>query len=247
MTFLRKSLSASYHIWYYTVQATSIILISPFIYVTSRAENTYHKFFRWSKVWARMVMGFMGFIPRVKWDFRPDPKKTYIIVANHSSEVDIMMTYHIVPSCFLFIGKKELARLPLFGYFYKKTNILVDRSSIASKRRVLQEAAKKLEQGIGVCIYPEGGIPTTGERLAAFKDGAFKLAIEKQIPILPITYPDNRRRFPDFGKGGKPGMLRATVHPPIDTNGLTLPDLATLRQQCFEIIDNELIRYQSEK
>jgi 1-acyl-sn-glycerol-3-phosphate acyltransferase len=149
-----------------------------------------------------------------------------------------------VKSPTVFIGKAELAKLPLFGFFFKRSSITVDRNSIASKRQVLEKARRRLARGSSMCIYPEGGIPKDPKvRLAPFKNGAFQLAVEAGVPILPITFPDNRRRFPDFAQGGTPGRIRATVHAPIETAGAD-PD--ALNAQVYDLILGELNRYAAE-
>ncbi len=185
----------------------------------------------------------MGFWWVVKRQAEVDPNKTYIIIGNHASEIDIMMMFALVKNCFVFIGKKELAKMPLFGYFYKRTNILVDRKSLASKRAVLKKAAARIAKGTGVCVFPEGGIPDSKYLLGPFKAGAFKLAVDLQVPILPITFADNKRHFPDFWDGGFPGKLRATIHQEIETAGLQEKDIAALTQKCYAIIHDELKTY----
>ncbi|MCC5916564.1 MAG: 1-acyl-sn-glycerol-3-phosphate acyltransferase [Cryomorphaceae bacterium] len=156
-----------------------------------------------------------------------DRKKTYIIVANHTSMLDIMMTYVTIPNVFMFIGKKELERLPIFGYFYKRTNILVDRKSLASRRDVFFEARSRLRENLGLCIYPEGGVPTDSNiDLWPFKIGAFRLAVEEGVDILPITFPDTKRHQPyHITQGGYPGRVRAIIHPPISVVGKNEKDL----------------------
>lgn len=244
--FLYKTWGVFYHIYYFVIMAIIIVLISPFIYFTSAKEERYPAFFRWSRIWARWVLRLMGYYRKTDKKYWLEKDQQYIIIANHASELDIMMCLAIVPNCFVFIGKKELASLPLFGYFYKRTNILVDRNSIASKREVMIKARKKLESGIGLCIFPEGGIPDPSFKMAPFKMGAFKLAIETGVPILPITFPDNKKHFPDIFDGGYPGRLRATIHPAIETKNLTLTDLPKLKDQCFNLINDELTRYNGE-
>ncbi len=220
-----------------------IILISPFIIHTSNKEYRYAAFFKWSRIWARWVLRLMGFYREVRKDYWLEKDQQYIICANHTSDLDIMMTLAIVPNCFVFIGKQELAKVPLFGYFYKRTNILVDRSSLKSKKEVMIKAKQKLNEGTGLCIFPEGGILNKTTELKPFKMGAFKLAIESGIPILPITYPDSRKHFPEILDGGYPGKLRATIHEPIITKGLEAKDEKRIRDECFGIIEKELLRY----
>lgn len=233
-----------YHLWYYIVMAAVIVAIMPFIYATSRKAEDYPKFFKWARIWAKTVMILMGLRMKVRGAEKIDPNAQYIICANHTSELDIMMTLAIVPNCFVFIGKKELAKLPLFGYFYKKTNILVDRSSVSSKRRAMQMSADKLNEGVGLCIFPEGGIPVNTD-LAPFKMGAFKLAVDHQLPILTIAYPDNRKHFPEFFEGGYPGIVRAEVVGNDHTEGLGVDDIVELRERTFRRIFDALNRMRS--
>lgn len=219
--------------------ATVILAIFPFIYVTSRKPEDYPKFFKWARIWAKATLFLMGIRVRSEGKEKIAKDQLYVICANHTSELDIMMTLALVPNCFVFIGKKELASLPLFGYFYKKTNVLVDRKSVSSKRRAMDKAAEKLESGVGMCIFPEGGIPNSDD-LAPFKMGAFKLAVDYQVPILSIAYPDNKRHFPDFTEGGYPGIVRARIIGNDDTKGLTESDLKTLRDRTYHRIFDAL-------
>lgn len=228
-----------YHLWYYVVMALVIAAISPFIYATSRKSEDYHKFFRWSRVWAKAVLFLMGLRVVVKGKEHVKKGQQYVIIANHTSELDIMMTLAIVPNPFVFIGKKELAKLPVFGYFYKRTNILVDRKSVSSKRRAMEMAEKRLKSGTGLCVFPEGGIPASPD-LAPFKMGAFKLAIDSQVPILTVVYPDNRKHFPDFTKGGYPGRVRAVIAGSTPTEGLPVSETVALREESYRRIFDTL-------
>ena len=219
------------------------MVILPFIFLTSLKADTYNNFFWWARRWAMLVLIGMGYYWQVKRLGKPEKARPYIIIGNHASELDIMLMLVLVKNDFVFIGKKELAKLPLFGYFYKRTNILVDRKSLASKKAVLNQAGLRLKDGIGVCIFPEGGIPTPDYLLAPFKAGAFKLAVDHQIPILPISFPDNKRHFGDFWEGGYPGRLRATMHQPIDVSGLEEKDISSLMDTCYNILHDELRSY----
>jgi 1-acyl-sn-glycerol-3-phosphate acyltransferase len=158
--------------------------------------------------------------------------KSYMLVANHTSMTDIMMMLLIAKNPFVFVGKAELAKIPLFGFFYKRTNILVDRSNARSRKAVFDRANARLKSGVSICIFPEGGV-TEDENvlLDSFKDGAFRLAIEHQIAVMPVTLFDNKKRFPfDFFKGS-PGRMRAHTHQAIETVGMTvLGDKARFRE-----------------
>ena len=142
---------------------------------------------------------------------------------------------------FVFVGKKELAKIPIFGFFYKRTCILVDRENQRSRTEVFERAQKRLKQGTSVCIFPEGGVSDDETIiLDTFKDGAFRLAIDHQIPIVPITFHDNRKRFP-YALKASPGKMRVKIHPLIPTEGKTQLDKRELREETRQVILRELL------
>lgn len=188
-------------------------------------------------------MFFMGLYPKVERVERFKKGKSYMLVSNHTSMMDIMLMLHISRNPFVFVGKAELAKIPLFGFFYKRTCILVDRGNPRSRKAVFDEAQRRLGQGMGICIFPEGGVPEDiNIVLDTFKDGAFRLAIDHQIPIAPVTFYDTKKRFPYlFFKGG-PGKMRAKVHSFIPTKGMSQDHKRELREQTRQVILQELER-----
>lgn len=228
-----KILTYIWRTWFYVAITIPIVLLFPFIFIVSQKESWYPLFFRLARLWGWMVLLLTGFVPKVTWLQKPEKDQLYIICPNHTSMIDIMMTLALFPNCFLFIGKKELAKIPLFGYFYRKTNLLVDRKSPRSRKDVFERAASKLDEGVGLCIFPEGGVPKEEITLAPFKNGAFKLAAEKRLPIIPVTFPDNKRHLPfDFSKGS-PGVLRAVIHPFIEPQGEGPAEVERLKNECY--------------
>lgn len=220
-------------VWFYVVVFLVILGIFPFIWVWSRKEKDYPRFFLWSQIWAKAVL--MGsFLPlRVVRKAKALPKQC-IIVSNHTSMLDIPYNLLLFPHPFLFIGKVELSRLPLFGHFYKRTNILIDRSSLKSIRETMRVADEKLQEGYSLCIYPEGGVPSHEVFLGTFKEGAFRLAKEHGLPLLPITFADNKKAYPYVWNLGGPRRLRATVHQPVATEGRSIEELKTILRTTFE-------------
>lgn len=167
--------------------------------------------------------------------------KSYVFAANHTSMADIMLMLYLSPNPFVFVGKKELARIPLFGFFYRNTSILVDRHNAQSRKEVFDQAQQRLSRGLSVGIFPEGHVPAEGTLLDRFKDGAFRLAIEHQIPVVPMTFIDNGRRFSyNLLKDVGPGPLRSVIHPAISTKGMTQADKRNLNSRVREIILSEL-------
>lgn len=242
MKFIAYIFSGLWKAWLFLSILIAILLLFPFILVTSLNEKWYPQFFLFARAWAWIVLIMTGLIPKTEWIEKPDKDKVYILSSNHTSLADILLMLALFPNCFLFIGKKELTKFPLFGFFYKRTNILVDRKSLRSRRDVFERAGKKIDQGIGVCIYPEGGVPKDKPLLGAFKNGAFKLSVDKNIPIIPITFFDNERKLPfTFAKGG-PGILRTKVHPFLHPENGKTGEVDRLRNECFNLIEKELLQ-----
>ena len=183
----------------------------------------------------------MGFVPKKISSAQLKEGASYMFVANHTSIIDIMLMLTVIDHPFVFVGKKELTKIPLFGYFYRRTCILVDRNSQRSKFQVFEEAQRRLKQGNSICIFPEGGVPEDKNlELTIFKEGAFRLAIDHQIPIVPITFHDNKKRFSYTFFSGSPGKMRAKVHEIIPTSGKTQEDKRTVRKETYDLILNEL-------
>jgi len=137
---------------------------------------------------------------------------------------------------FVFVGKKELAKIPLFGFFFKRVCIMVDREDSRSRTGVYRRAQRRIDQGLSICIFPEGGVPEEEVLLDDFKDGAFKMAIAHNIPVVPMTFYDNKKRFSFTFLSGSPGLIRAKVHSFFETLILEDEDKATLREEVRNVI-----------
>lgn len=210
-------------------------------------KNWYRKFYVMGVLWSDLILFFMGMFPRRNKKLVTKPGCAYIFVANHISMIDVMLLVSTVrKNPLVFIGKKELEKIPIFGYVYKKTMILVDRSSNESKKQVFEQTKEKLMTGISIGIFPEGTVPELEVELAPFKHGAFTMAIEHQVPIVPITFLDNKKRFPwSFGgllggSKGSPGRLRVKIHDPIDTKGMIKEDRIKLSNDVRELMLQDL-------
>jgi 1-acyl-sn-glycerol-3-phosphate acyltransferase len=216
-------------------------VLFPFILFTILSEKTYSLFFKIARLWARVILIGMGFRYSIKGTENFEAGKSYMLVANHTSMTDIMLMLLAVKNHpFVFVGKKELVNIPIFGFIYKRVCILVDRENSKSRFAVFERAQKRIQQGLSICIFPEGGVPHESVLLDEFKDGAFRIAIEHQLTILPITFYDNKKRFSYTFFSGSPGKMRAKIHPPIETIGKTMDDKFLLKQQVRDIILTEL-------
>ena len=234
---LTKIGQAIWRIWFYILVALPMVVFLPFLVLFTISEKTYAQFFWLAReVWANTILYGMGCPPKIRYDQGFEKGRSYMLVANHTSMLDIMLMLRVSPNPFVFVGKKELVRIPLFGFFYKRVCILVDRADPRSRSGVYRRAQKRLSGGVSICIFPEGGVPEEAVLLDAFKDGAFKMAIAHRIPVVPITFYDSKRRFPFRFFGGGPGVLRARVHPFLETRDLSAADAGRLRDQARNIL-----------
>ncbi|MCH8535098.1 MAG: 1-acyl-sn-glycerol-3-phosphate acyltransferase [Flavobacteriaceae bacterium] len=226
-----------WRIWFYVWMLFVIVLLFPLLLVTTAREKWYPGFYYLARVWATAMIFGMGFYPRIKFKNALKKDKSYVLTANHTSMMDIMMMLYLSKNPFVFVGKKELAKMPIFGFFYKRTCILVDRKSPQSRKAVFEASNQRIRSGLSICIFPEGGIPDDETVvLDEFKDGAFRLAIEHQIPIIPISFTTNKKLFPYSFLKGKPGILNAVVHPAISTLGLDQKDKRMLKNKTRNTI-----------
>jgi len=241
MRILKNSVILLWRIWFYVLMGVPIILLFPLLLLFTSKEKFYPQFFVVARFWARIIIYGMGFRPSIEREEQPQKGLSYMFVANHTSMMDIMMMLHAVKNPFVFVGKKELAKIPLFGFFYQRTCILVDRKSMHSRKDVFNQAQRRLSQGVSICIFPEGGVPDDETvALDPFKDGAFRLAIEHQVPIVPLVFYDNKKRFSYTFFSGSLGKMRAKILPFFSPQDYIQENKAKLKQEVREAILTEL-------
>lgn len=196
-------------------------------------------FNRW---WARGLFFFLGIPWRLEYRAKLDPNKQYIFAPNHFSFIDIP-TMGLNKHNTIFVGKSEMESVPLFGWMYKNLHITVDRTKLRSMYSTHIKSLQALDEGKSITIFIEGGIYTDQPpKMVRLKDGAFRAAIEKQIPIVPVTIPHNWILLPV-----EPMLLKwiptsIIFHEPIDVTGLTIADMASLKEKVYNTIDAELMK-----
>jgi 1-acyl-sn-glycerol-3-phosphate acyltransferase len=229
--------------WFIFVFFSSLVLLYIPFRILLYTPQRYYKAFRLKRIWARYLACASGVPPRIV-SKAPLPEPPYVICCNHSSYIDIIQMYNVIPRYFLFIGKYELLKWPLFNMFFKGMNIAVNRNDRGEAARAFRKAAQAIDRGTSIAIFPEGTIPAFTPRMKPFKDGAFKLAIEKQVPIVPVTFIDHWRLFGEpieLLSRARPGIARTVIHAPMSTIGLSDPDVPALRKRVYEVIEGPLL------
>ncbi len=217
-------------------------LLYPLFVVLLSKPQWYRKAFRLKKVWARLILHNVGifFTIEKKGSFGDGP---YVYAPNHTSYLDIIISYLIIPTYFHYMGKVELTRWFMFNIFFKGMNIPVQRGHLRSSYNAYNRAADDVDKGISIAIFPEGMIPDDTPKLARFKNGAFKLAIEKQVPIVPIIFINGWKILPANDNrlnGGRPGFVHCIILDPIETKGMTDADMSTLRDKMHAMMEGVL-------
>ncbi len=174
-----------------------------------------------------------------------DKNKTYIVVVNHVNAADMMATAYgqRVPAKPLV--KRELTLIPGLGQLFSLMCLPVDRSSKEARYQSKVRMLNDLKQGISVLIFPEGTRNRTKDPLIPFYDGAFELAIEAQVPILPVVLTNIRKINRVDTLLVQPGTLEIAHLTPIKTTGLSSNQLEDLKQQTFEVMKAYLLQHDS--
>lgn len=210
-----RAISFIYHIWYYIMGFVTIVALLPFLLVAAQPWVPYRYFFGLGRVWGVLYLLSLGIVPWPKRNRHELPEGPFVLAPNHSSDLDIPMTFVFSPRPVVFMGKAELLKLPIFGFFFRKTSIPVDRSTYSGRKKAMEMADQAVKAGSSVCIYPEGGIPPHTHLLRSFKAGAFKLALDNDVPVVPSVIYDMKRRFGDWNRPCSPGICRTEVLAPL--------------------------------
>jgi 1-acyl-sn-glycerol-3-phosphate acyltransferase len=220
----------------------TMVLLFPFFYILLSKKKWFPKAMELKRFWAHLLLLDVGIFYSVEQSTPLDPAKSYVFCPNHSSYLDIVVSYVALPNYFHFIGKAELKKVPLFKIFFKDMDITVDRKSIRDSHRAMTRAAEDLKEGISIAIFPEGTIPDSVPKLGRFKNGPFKLAIDNQVPLVPVCYISNWKILPDNRKGtrsgGRPGLSKIKILDPIPTIGMNEDNIEELKDKVFTAIEN---------
>lgn len=240
-----RSLKQVHRVYGIFIIATFSLLFYPFYYLAAQKPKTYGLLNRLRKLKSRLCALFIGLAPRFTFEEALDKDQTYIYCANHTSNFDIMLLCILAKGRFHFMGKDELLKNPILGIFFKTIDIPVNRDSKMSAFRAFKKAGDNLENGMSLIIFPEGKIADTHypPKLIPFKNGPFRLAIEKGIPIVAVSLSNIWKRMWDDGQkyGSTPGICNIYVHKPVLTADLTINDSDELKDRIFELINTKLV------
>ncbi len=239
---LSKFLRRIHIVWATFWWLIGFVILFPFFSFCIWQKRFEHWMAFFNQIWC--LIFFPMALLRVKTIGRDQiPKNQAVVfVSNHGSFLDIPLLTYILPGFPAFMGKASLGRIPVFGFMFRNLHVVVERSSSAGRALALKMSRKKLSRGRSLIIFPEGSIHSNIQPgLSEFKDGAFKIAIQKQVPIVPVTIcynwfilPDDGRWLPNFH------FCETIIHEPIFTTGLTDADSENIKSTVYELISNTL-------
>lgn len=210
MNKIRAVFSLLWRVWFvfWVVWLTlffGILFVLPFSF---RAKD-YKYAYRGMRYWGISLFYIAGLRYTLFANEEVQPDKQYIFVSNHSSLMDIMLILILTRNPMVFIGKKELTKFPIFGAIYNRLAVTVDRKSIRSRHAVYAATQQRIKEGNSICIFPEGGVPDDESLvLSTFKDGAFVMSIEHELPMVVYSFCGLKKAMPYAYFRGGPGRIK---------------------------------------
>lgn len=237
-----KLLKKIHYCWFTFCIVLFFIVFWPFYYLGTRNPKYYSFLNKLRAVHAFISTSLAGVFFKFKFEKSLHHSQTYIYCANHTSNLDIILFCLLAKGRFHFMGKEELSKNPVLGVFFRTIDIPVSRESKISAFRAFKRAGDNLEKGMSLIIFPEGKIADQyPPMLHPFKNGPFRLAIEKNIPIVPVSINVWKIMWDDGAKyGTKPGMVNVMVHQPILTASLAVESADILKEIVFDKINSKL-------
>lgn len=203
---------------------TGVAAVSILVLTTFAPKRSYAPVY-W---WARVLLGIFGVRYRVVGRENAPPDQPYVVISNHSSHMDGPTVILAVPRPVYFVIKKELTKIPVWGWTALRVGfIAVDRSDPATARKQMKRAAETIRSGRWVLVFPEG-TRSPDDRLMRFKKGGFHLAVDAQVPILPVAVNGSRSILPKGKLIPRPGTIEVVIGEPIPTAGRGKEDVGEL-------------------
>lgn len=241
-----KPLQWIYSIYAFLTFVGIMLLIFPFAIAASffgriKGGNMIMNLCRiWGAIWFPLILIF----PRRHYESPHNRRKAYIFITNHISYLDACVLVKAYRQPIRPLGKIEMSKIPLFGFIYSKAIVAVDRSNAANRANSVRLLKSITKKGISVLVFPEGTFNMTHRPLKDFYDGAFRVAVETQIPIKPVLFLDNYDRMNYRSVFSlTPGRCRIVYLDEIPVQGLSPTDVPALKEKSFRLMENKLREY----
>ena len=234
MKILKQIAAKIYVAWVLLVFTTFMIILLPLIIFPVLLGDkyggiTYFALAAWS--WIFSKLNFIKYeVVNAK---NVDKKQSYIYTSNHTSFLDVPGLCLAVPTQFRPLAKKDLLKIPVFGLIAKVATVIVDRSSTESRKKSVKKLKQILKEGISILIFPEGTQNRSNMPLQPFYDGAFRIAIETDAPIMPIVITNAGKLMPPSTLNIKPGKIKVIFGEEVSTTEYTVAELPFLKEKVY--------------
>jgi len=219
--------------FYLTFYPWTLLVLLAALPISLFGENAIHN---WGIFWGRSCLWLGGVRLRVRGAGHIPQQGSAVYVANHQSNFDIPLLYAGLPLQFRWLAKKELFDVPLFGLAMKRCGYIpIDRSDRRKAMKSMTTAARRINEGTSVIVFPEGTRTHDG-KLQEFKKGGFLIAVKAQVPVVPVAIKGSYQVMPRNRWSIKGGPVEVEIFPPLPTEGLKNSDTDTLMQQARQPI-----------
>jgi 1-acyl-sn-glycerol-3-phosphate acyltransferase len=213
--------------------ALSTIILSPLL---PNSQLSYYPA-RW---WGRAFCSLLFVKVKITGLEKLNPRQSYVIACNHQSVYDIFVVYGWLPMIFKWMMKAEIRRIPFVGMACEAAgHIFINRSNPIAAKHSLEKAKSQLKNGVSVVIFPEGTRTHDG-KMGKFKRGAFRIATDLSLPIVPVTLCGSYERMPRNTLNVTPGTIEMKIHQPIDVNPFSPDNFQELMQKTWNVINSAL-------
>jgi len=249
MQYLLRFIQVIYTLYGFAIFTAFLLLIFPLVIAASffgkiRGGNFIYKL---CQAWADVFLFMTGIRTHYIYERPLHHQKQYVFVFNHIAYLDIpFLMKAIRKQHFRVLGKAEMAKIPIFGFLYRCTVVLVDRNNASKRAKSVMQLKSVIKKGISIVISPEGTFNMTHKPLKEFYDGAFKIAIETQTPIKPILFLDayDRNNYNSLFSL-TPGKSRIVYLEEVPVEGLTIKDVKELKEKVYTIMEERLVAYRA--
>jgi 1-acyl-sn-glycerol-3-phosphate acyltransferase len=249
MKYFLRFFQVIYSLYGVIVFIAFLVLIFPLVLIASffgkiKGGNF---IYRLCHAWTDFFLFMMAIRIQYIYESRVDPQKQYVFVFNHIAYLDIPLIMKAIrKQQFRVLGKAEMTKIPLFGFLYRNTVVLVDRNNAHARAKSVMQLKSVIKKGISIVISPEGTFNMTHRPLKEFYDGAFRIAIETQTPIKPMLFLDayDRNNYNSLFSF-TPGRSRIVYLDEVPVEGLTIKDVKELKDKVYAIMEEKLIAYKA--
>lgn len=214
-----------------TVYTIALGTVSLFSTLVDRSGNFAH---RCARTWGRLILSTSGVRVRVRGVEHLVPGRSYVFAANHQSLYDIPILFASIPFELRIVAKASLGRIPFMGWhLHRAGHLLVDRRNPGAD--IVEKMARLVGEGSSLIVFPEGTRSVDGT-VGRFKKGSFVVAIDAQLPVVPVSLAGSRQVMRKGHLMVRPAEVALTIHPPVPTAGVARVDVVAFADRVRAVV-----------